>query len=268
MGKFSYGIKRWTKLKLQLEKPVLTKAQILPDPYDPKDYIKSVSKVEIPDEFTLENYAPRAPDQGRVGSCGPWSFRNFLYTISNRIGHILDLAPLDLYYRTRKLMGRENEDSGVHLRLMFSVAKKFGVIPWEFYPEKNNWKRVPPDFPSEQRFRIHSYERVPNGDLDTIKKVLSYEKLPIVIGVFIPYEVNYSFKFSHFGEIKNPKREKPNHKDYGHAITLVGYDEDWFYALNSWGPNHGRHGYLKLHKDFLKNKNFVIDQWTLSKDHF
>jgi len=265
-----FKIKQWTKLRLGLEKPILTSSEVLPDPYDARDKIK-VKHPKLKDTLprkksSLEFWAPKAPNQGKVGSCGPWSFRNMLYIISNRMaGTPIEIAPLDLYWYTRRLLGWLKEDSGVYLRHMFKVAKTFGVVPWEVFPERDDWRKEPPEY--EDRFKIHSYESIPLGDLEMMKYVLDVEKLPINVGIRIPYSANYSLAYKRYGQIEDPGNRPPHKKDYGHAVLLVGYDEDWFYALNSWGPNSGSNGYLLLSHEFVKNTDYTFSAWTLSKDH-
>eukprot|EP01009_Symbiontida_sp_KSa7_P007852 NODE_4936_length_329_cov_410.350000_g4325_i0.p3 GENE.NODE_4936_length_329_cov_410.350000_g4325_i0~~NODE_4936_length_329_cov_410.350000_g4325_i0.p3 ORF type:complete len:78 (+),score=13.31 NODE_4936_length_329_cov_410.350000_g4325_i0:33-266(+) len=45
------------------------------------------------------------------------------------------------------------------------------------------------------------------------------------------------------GIVKHCPKEQPDH-----GVLLVGYGEDYWIVKNSWGPNWGEEGYIRLHK--------------------
>jgi hypothetical protein len=100
---------------------------------------------------------------------------------------------------------------------------------------------------------IKDYERTEQEKIDNTKKALM-EGCPISTGFHLP-ETFFSIK----GDVWNPdpNEEKGNWKHNGHAMAVVGYDDNKaggaFRILNSWGAEWADKGFVWVkYKDYAK----------------
>lgn len=156
----------------------------------------------------------------------------------------IPMSRLYVYYMARKLQGRSGKN-GAELRITLEAMTQFGVSPEQHWAFGYNRVDVEPSMQSQTeaaQFRLHGYHYICAVNF----KESIDNNIPVVIGM-------YTGRM--FWKLKGPLQEqqyKPintedNRQSNGHAMTIVGYDDDmnggsWIVA-NSLGPKWGDHGY-------------------------
>lgn len=237
-----------------------------PDPIDPRDFIFEAQLADpefLAKKVDLRPKCSPVVDQGQLGSCTANAIASGLreyYLITN--GEPLTrLSRLYLYWHERQIEGTIYQDSGAYIRDGMKVLASIGVCPEADYPyDINNFTNTP-DGNAEGhagQFRIKEYHRI--KALNDLKAALSQGQ-PVVIGIPV-YESFESQSVAETGIIPMPK---PTEQLLGgHAILIVGYDDDKGYAIvrNSWGEGWGDKGYCYIPYTFFTKYASDIDMWT------
>lgn len=154
------------------------------------------------------------------------------------------LSRLYLYYMTRKLQGRLNQH-GAELKSTMEALSLYGSPPEKFWPfQPAHADKEPHIYAAQEamQYRIQSYMEV---SPDSYKTHLN-NNTPIIIGIRTG---RLFWRLS--GELSSHRYKPTNHIDnlpsFGHAVTIIGYDDDlnggsWIIA-NSVGPQWGFQGY-------------------------
>ena len=254
---------------------------------DHRDYLYTPSTargtVALPPRVDLRPGMPPVYDQGRIGSCtanaiaGAWE-----YTERRQFGRSVTPSRLGIYFCERALRGQAGSDSGAQIRDGFRVIHTTGVWPetawpyddtpadpttgvWETDPSTGVVPRPaqqPPaaDYVIGKSERSTVYERV-TRDLQHIRGCLA-AGWPVVFG-FTVYESFESGEVARSGDAPMPS---PSEQVLGgHAVTMVGYDDDRGRVLvrNSWGSGWGDGGYFTLPYAYLTTRGLPADFWTL-----
>jgi len=87
-----------------------------------------------------------------------------------------------------------------------------------------------------------------------------YERGPIVVGLS-GAQIGDDFMF-YAGGVYMGEQIPPASAEGGHAVTLVGYGEEdskpYWIVQNSWGPDWGEDGYVRIGRDFIRFKSGEI----------
>lgn len=232
---------------------------------DPIDKIESVPLAEstmishrgLPSKADLSPYMPPVLNQGRQNSCvafstgyytksyyeyqeNKWKYDPPIY--GGQGEHVFSPA-----YIYNQINGGQDRGSYFHDALNLVIQK--GVSPWKYMPYKENdylSQPTPTAHQVAQKFKAKSFKRIPFDNLNAIKAELANGN-PIIFGIVI------DDNFYQLGIDGNYVYDTPGGKQYGgHAMTLVGYDDDIrspkgykgaFKLVNSWGTNWGDKGY-------------------------
>lgn len=142
-----------------------------------------------------------------------------------------------LYKECKKIDGFDG--AGTYLRTALKVLKNKGVKP------KNKDE-------DPAKYKIESYSRIDDLSFRGIKEALAVYDFVLA-----------GFKGSNKGwrnEVIRPPKD--GEKEWGHAVALVGYTEDYLLGQNSWGDNFWVHddsgGYFKVPKDYLPFEAWVV----------
>ena len=235
-----------------------------PDLPDQRDYLasgfldfggKPQEAVSLRDGFL----PPR--DQGNKNSCTGFaltSFREYLETldkyslIKNRYVTEGYLSPLFVYNWERKMESTFDYDEGATLRSGLKVLRKYGVAKeGSFEYNDSNFYKL---YESNEETRLNRVFKFMRVDKNLIKSCLSLG-FPIVCGVSL-YTTFY--KVGGDGVVQDPNRQTSLLG--GHAMVIVGYDENYVELRNSWGENWGYSGYCFITWDYFYNN--VFDLWT------
>lgn len=236
---------------------------MIPDLGDIRDQFRFIrfSQFDLPASFSLRDSMPPVGDQGHLGACTAWAtlwaFRHCLMRTAQR-----DYVPSPLaeYYWTRAKQGTINEDSGASIRLAVKTVAKMGAAPEEMWPYDINrfLEAPPPQVEAEaERHQAILYERVPQT-LGHLQSAL-FGGFPVVFGISV-YE---SLETADNGNVPMPSTDEQLLG--GHAIQLVGYDNDAarFTWMNQWGEAWGDGGYGTLPYSFVLNPQLASDFWII-----
>jgi C1A family cysteine protease len=210
----------------------------------------------------------KVKDQGRLGSCVGFAVAAMKECQEKR-EHLKELAegkryrrPTDkwdlseawIYWNCKKIDPWPNEE-GTSIRCAMDVLRKIGVPCEKGYKYSDVYKGTPEDWASliARWGLIESYWRV--DDLGDVR--LALQQGPFVAGVACFNEIFY---VGTNGVVPMPSN--PNNVLGGHAICVVGYDDNSRLVKfkNSWSESWGKKGYGFLHYDYINQ--FMWDAWA------
>jgi hypothetical protein len=230
----------------------------------------------LPRSASLKQYSPVPGSQGSYGTCVGWSTAYAARTISESVG----------LKRTDRELTTKNVFSPAHVykNVSDNEGKNGAVISYalDFIRDKGIAKRLSEEssmafpsislslFASSDKYPIKDYVRlfmnssgVPgtiSERVPPVKKSLAEGK-PVIIGMNCPDS------FQRAKGVWKPT-ESPYEKYGGHAMCVVGYDDDMyggaFEIQNSWGTYWGNEGYIWItYSDFA---SFVYHAYEIIED--
>ncbi|WP_435414820.1 C1 family peptidase [Polaribacter aestuariivivens] len=233
----------------------------------------------LPASYSLKGYAPTPGNQGSQGSCVGWASAYGARTISNAIKNNWEyntakinqntFSPAFVYNQIKvnaKCEGAYIENA---MRVMNSSGSaKLSDFPYDYRSCLKN-----PDnytFAKAKDHKILTYEKLarwnnPENLTGKVKKAIS-SKNPVVIGLF---------KFKSLQTDYN-NVWIPNTGTYGHAMVVVGYDDNKaggaFEIMNSWGTKFGKNGFFWIkYSDFerqVKTAYVLVDKEENKNNNF
>jgi len=239
----------------------------LPDPSDPRDYIRERISSFSPTVSLLTYGLRDALDQGTTQSCTGHAGTAFLANIYGRaLGSSLGwtASPFWLYYKAREKSGMQGADGGAYLRDLMKTMQQDGAAPSTAHESRN-----PKTAPSEdsmkwaRTMRIKEYQRIlplPTAPA-VMMTTIAVERLPIIVGVQLYQSVNFP-GVQTSGRIPVPVAGE--RAIGGHAMMIDGYDEraQLFFGFNSWGPDWGARGRFSLPFEYVSRPDLTSDIWT------
>lgn len=247
---------RWLSRNKTLPRTVSADAEafgLVPSPVDPRDdeyAIKTVAGVALPSKVELDAHAPGVKNQGWIGSCASHAICTAMETlVASRGKEPVPLSERWHYWwvRQKDYQNTFPQDSGQYIRNGMRLAQKQGVAPellCKYDEHKFNEK---PHFFADSFasfFRIQSYHRC--WSAHSVKQALA-QGFPVVLGV------RWYVDDTSFGAgARSGELHWSGSSVGGHAVTVVGYDDDHrnpdgssgaFKIKNSWGTRWGQLGY-------------------------
>jgi C1A family cysteine protease len=177
------------------------------------------------------------------------------------------------YYATRKIEGTTGEDSGATIRDAIKTGNKYGVVDESLYPyDVSKFAQNPATsiWTAAATHKVTSYHAITDGDLETMKTVLSTGYL-IGFGFNVyDYMMSQQMASKGFLPVPGPSESLQG----GHAVDLVGYDDNMvnpfnkaskgaFLVRNSWSINWGISGYFWMSYDYVSNTSLASDFWVV-----
>jgi C1A family cysteine protease len=209
---------------------------------------------------------PAIYDQGDLGSCTANAVGAVVQYERILLKHKPDFIPsrLFIYYNERVLEGTIDWDSGASIRDSIRAVAQWGECPEnEWIYDIAQFATRPTDqcFTDALKYKALKYEHVLQS-LTQLKTALSLGK-PVTFG-FTVYQSFESSTVTRTGIVPLPKRTESVLG--GHAVVLVGYDEDIqrFIVRNSWGTNWGMAGYFTMPYSYVTNVNLASDFWAIT----
>ena len=227
----------------------------------------------LPKSGSLKQYAPRPGDQTDYGTCVAWAAAYAARTISESVAlnrrNQADttrnaFSPVYVYRNIRPDDPECREgaaiywaldlmkDSGAARMIDLEWSVDFPEIDLSLYEESRK-------YPIAGYVTLFSQEERTKPGLvaRTVKKSLVEEK-PVIIGMNTPP----SFIAAH--DVWQP-RENPRYFYGGHAMCVVGYDDEKnggaFEVINSWGGEWGNGGFMWIpYKAFV---DFVLESYEM-----
>ncbi|MBN1250965.1 MAG: DUF4384 domain-containing protein [Bacteroidales bacterium] len=237
---------------------------------------RSLYGSSLPKSASLKKYAPTPKSQGNYGTCVGWSSAFCGYTIVNSVqNNWTDKTTIDantfspgFIYSQIKLSSDNTCRIGSSISDALELMKTKGVpkytdmemscpnsVPLDVFNKASNYKIQ--DF--AKLFGIYDSE---SFKLNAIKKSLSENK-PIIIGMKAP---------NSFNNAKNYwiPTENPEGNYGGHAMCVIGYDDDKFGGAfevqNSWGDSWGNQGYIWIkYQDFFNWVKYAYEMIYIPK---
>lgn len=239
------------------------------EPKDERD-LKSVrhlaAPVKLPSSFELDKQIP-IYDQGTLGSCTANSacscFRYETAQVQGDFG--FDPSRLFQYYNSRLLQGWENEDSGAYIRDAFKAMNKYGLALEKTWPYKIK------EFATKPSTEV--YDEALNNVTVKYAAVNQNEteiKQTLISGAAISFGFNvYDSFFGSWDRTTGmmPIPKKTEYLQGGHAVTIIGYDDNKkaFLIQNSWGTEWGLNGKFWMPYSFLLNSRECDDFWCIQE---
>ena len=228
----------------------------------------------LPASYSFEEYVPAVLTQSGascVGFASQYYALSTMYNIrlgikdpSQKYSHAFD--PYFVYSIVKSRDG-ENCDEGSNFAEAFDILKKAGAKKMLFPPYlvcDSSWdkEKLSTTLPYTMPYSIDEwrYAKVNYEFLPTAKNAL-YNGIPLIFGVGLTDSFNAlssddSSSISSSSGLWEPK----SYEDRlgGHALTIVGYDDNKFggafRVVNSWGRNWGDNGYFWMkYSDFIDN---------------
>jgi hypothetical protein len=203
---------------------------------------------DLPDSVDLREDWWKIGDQGSTGSCVGWATADSLLRWHLvKAGRLADAEKLSVRFQwmaakeTDQVMLRPTtfiEVEGTSLKAALDVSRKYGAVRDRDLPfatgrlYKGNAKTF---YVLASRFRISRYVNL-GLRLREWRNWLANEG-PILIRL----DVDDTWRDAR--STKGVLEEYHPTTDAGHAVALVGYDEDRFIVRNSWGRNWGDQGF-------------------------
>ncbi|HMV77405.1 MAG TPA: C1 family peptidase [Leptospiraceae bacterium] len=144
------------------------------------------------------------------------------------------------------------EDGGAAISDALNVLVKKGAALWRYMPAysgiTSDVKPSPEIFKHASKYKAKEFKRIKASDLNSIKAELASGN-PLVFGMAVDSGFRSGLMFKPDAE---PYDKSSGDPLGGHAMTLVGYDDDKkgpngavgaFKIINSWGPDWANEGY-------------------------
>lgn len=191
-----------------------------------EDIFKASESIELPSRYSYINYLPNVLNQGSKPICVPCSISAYVNWKMN-------------------LVDGNEKDNNIDLKSIYSSRSNSSDDGMSFKDALHFMKHEGVDT-DNGLFKIKGYAMV--GSIIQLKYAL------LINGVCIGGLPVYNSMLSEFwkegGEFEG-----------GHAIAIVGYDEEGFIIRNSWGKSYGKDGYYHLKYDDFGDSFYEI--WTM-----
>lgn len=238
----------------------------LPDQRDIKYGAPSKIYKNLPPAIDQRSQMPPVFDQEALGSCTGNATCGQCWHLALKDPRPNDFMPSRLfqYYATRILERTVRIDSGASIRNSIKSVVRYGICPEAYWPYViRKFAHKPPQkaFKVARKELVRLYQAVPQRP-EQIKSVLS-TGYTVNFG-FTVYESFESDVVTETGVMPMPK---PSEEILGgHAVLLVGYDDEkqLYIVRNSWGDTWGDKGYFYMPYDFVHNKIYAADFWTIN----
>jgi len=230
----------------------------------------------LPASHSLKFFAPLPGDQADYGTCVAWAAGYAARTISesvalNRLNQSETtrnaFSPVYIY---RNVQPDDQEcAAGMQIYKALDYMRDFGAVKILDIEKNVSFPRVNlAYYRSVKKYPIAGYvtlfsrdERRKPALITRIVKKSLCEGKPVIIGINTPDSFNEA------REVWRPA-EDPSRFYYGHALCVIGYDDNKyggaFEVLNSWGRKWGNGGYTWIpYQTFV---NFVTEGYEITEN--
>jgi len=227
----------------------------------------------LPASFSLKQYAPLPGDQAEFGTCVAWAAAYSARTISesialNRLNQSETtqntFSPTHIYRNIRP--DDSTGMSGAQIYSALDYMRDTGAVKMLDIERLLSFTRIDLSyFKTSRKYPIAGYvtlfsreDRQKQALITRIVKKSLTEGKPVIIGMNTP---------DSFNDAKDVWRpaENPQRFFYGHALCVIGYDDNRyggaFEVLNSWGRKWGNGGYIWI--PYHVFVDFVIEAYEL-----
>lgn len=238
-----------------------------PDKPDARDYslarIQVAAPAALPRKVSLRTRMSPVFDQGQLGSCTA-NAAALALAFEHGGG---PYSRLQIYWNERSIEGTVTEDSGGQLRDVVKALAKYGAAPeieWPYLTHRFAAAPPPKAVADGLLNTISVYARLRTGQ--ELRQCLA-EGFPVIFGILLR-ESFESDAVAQCGVVPMPRRGEKALG--GHALTLIGYDDDFrggphYEVRNSWGRSWGDKGCCWIPAALIENPRVASDFWTIRK---
>jgi hypothetical protein len=199
-------------------------------------------------------------DQGRTSSCVGWASTDALlrwHLVKSKLIHKHDHLSIRFTWMAAKETDKHTkyaetfiESSGVTLKGGLDVMRKYGAVHERYFKFEHGFVDYAYDTKSfydmASQLKIKGYYRVINDDacnVDFLRMWISSQGPVIALA-----DIDKNFSTPVDGKLEVYDK---NNIDGSHAISIVGYDKDYFIVRNSWGTEYGDGGYVRCSNAYI-----------------
>jgi C1A family cysteine protease len=211
-----------------------------PSPNDERDYvfhrhIVKQSDTIYPKNLDLRKDLMPVRDQGSQGTCYAQSAACMKEWQEKHNYNNNDYFSPQFFYnlRSNKYDNDSTNDEGMYGRDVMKLLKTYGICLEKNYPYgkiQHKESIAETIYESAKKNVIESYARI--NSINDLKMSL-FLNGPAIVG----------FPVYNYGKQMWKRSNKDDSFKGGHAMTIVGYNDDGFIIRNSWGKNWGDAGY-------------------------
>ena len=209
-------------------------------PNDDRDYVfyrqlVKQTDTNYPENLDLRKDLMPVRNQGSQGTCYAQSAACMKEWQEKTEKNINEYFSPQFFYnlRSNKYDNDLSNDDGMFGRDVMKLLKKYGICLEKTYPYGKIQHKDSIEekiYKSAKENVIESYARIQNiNDL----KMSLFLNGPALVG----------FPVYNYGKQMWKKKDEDESFKGGHAMTIVGYNDDGFIIRNSWGENWGDDGY-------------------------
>lgn len=213
----------------------------------------------LPTQYSLKEFAPEPGNQGPHSTCGAWATAYSARSLSFIISQSIPNSIKDRYYFSPSFVYNQLKkdsicESGITLKEALDILKFKGSIWLSEFDYSCSKKVTNNDLTKAKDFNILEYRELFYRDDEIkilkVKKSISESK-PVIIAMACPNS------FEQVKNVWNPLPEDFNTNHGGHALVVIGYNDDKyrgaFEVINSWGTQWGDSGFCWIrYSDFEK----------------
>ena len=258
------------------DEPLELKYRLGVVPSPPGDYPRAMllsTTTDFPSSVDLSGDLPPVGNQGAQGSCVGWATSYYYKTFQERQERGWDvsvpehqLSPAFIY--NQRSTSDCELDAGMSIGEAMNTIKTMGAASLAFFPYDWRDACTQPNqdvLDTAYEYRSDSFGVLFVGqgyaDITAMKQHLASGDLFVIA---VPVYTSFYYRSCADPVVPVPG---PQERYYGgHAIAIVGYDDDigGFKFVNSWGPGWGCDGYAYLSYDLVQQ--YAWEAWVMT-DH-
>ncbi|RLD23317.1 MAG: hypothetical protein DRI71_05590 [Bacteroidetes bacterium] len=239
----------------------------------PKRYFSVRGTRSMPQSHSLKEYCPKPLSQLNLNTSAGWAVGYAAFTIiraeqNQWQGDAITQnasSPIYPYFKAKKDPTTGSMEK-VSLSSVIKALKTYGTPSYVNMPERGI------EFVSQKleneasENRISEYARLYDKHDGKLKKITAIkttlnENLPVVVAMHV------SSSFFYAKEFWQP-REEFSRELPGHALTVIGYDDNKFggafEVMNSWGTDWGNEGFMWIrYDDFIQYTEEAYDIYVI-----
>lgn len=202
----------------------------------------------LPIQYDISEYLPEVRSQGRQGSCVAWatgyylkSYQENYESVQNGIFNSnFEMSPAYIYNQIKV----NDCGGGSYVQHALDTIVSQGIVGWNVMVYNDNECDIQPNNLQKvlaEPNKIENYFYFDEEQVFDYTKASLLNDQPVVIAITI--DRNYFGARDENGEYVYRKFKS---SDGGHAMLVVGYDDDRnaFKVVNSWGKSWGNEGFI------------------------
>ncbi len=227
------------------------------DKIDKRDFSIGSISIDLPSEVNLKEYVVEVKSQGTQNSCVAFSICSaieFQLQLENP-QRTIPLSERYSYYYGRKKSNLFPKNDGMYPRDAIKSAKTDGVSIERLCKYDNRYMNKEPGIVAKSI--AHIYSALIKSYFRAFSSINIKEQLAIGLPVIIAVPLYDYWINNKTGNIRLPKSTD---KKLGyHAVLVVGYFDNYFICLNSYGKYWGNKGFCYIPMNYKRTDSWVIE---------